>query len=210
MRTIIAICGKQLRGKTSVASMLQEMLNQNDGSPGFIINPLALPVKQETAALLGISLAELEGRKAKDPKVREMLQAVGEGRRQEDPEYWIAKNTAYPGSYIVDDLRYDNEIDGLIQAADVFYLIKVECPREIVIEQGRGIPVGEDHISEVQLELLQDYDLRIHNDQGYEEMRRQAAWAAHAVVQTMMFKCLSLQSNILDPFLGSVTEDINV
>lgn len=201
MRTIVAIYGQQLRGKSSVARILLEML------PGFVINPLAAPVKEETAKLLGVSLGELEERKSKDPKVREMLQAVGQGRRTEDSYYWLNKNTHYPGSYIVDDVRYENEIDGLIDAADVFYLIKVKCPRSIVIAQDRGTPVGENHISETELAEFDAYDLGINNDRGFKELRIQASFAAYDVLSTMQYNCMTLQRRIMDPFLGMESED---
>lgn len=196
MRTIVGIFGKQFRGKTSVANQLRSSL------PGFKINPLALPVKQEYAELAGISLNELEKRKRVDKTVRAGLQALGHGKRQDNPNYWINKCLAYPGDMIIDDIRYFNEIEMLQDNADVFYLIKVECPRTVVVEQQRGTLSGEDHVTETQLDEFDEQDLLINNEGTLDDLESQSLWAAHDILFSIQHACGLAQREVMDGYTG--------
>jgi hypothetical protein len=196
MRTVIGIFGKQYRGKSSTARYMETVL------PGFRINPLAYPVKEEYANLLGIKVAALETRKKTDATVRSGLQSLGHDRRKKDPFYWITKCLAYAGDMIVDDIRYLNEIEAFSEAADTFYLIKVETPREIVVGQARGNLSNETHVTETELEDFDEYDLLIRNEGSLDDLRTQALWAAHDVLFSIGYRCSLAQRDCLDEFMG--------
>lgn len=200
MRVIIGLYGKQGRGKSTIAKMLSNML------PNFIVNPLALPVKQEYAELAGITLETVESRKKQDPTIREGLQSLGRGKRAKNPRIWIDKCLAYQGSFIVDDIRYENEIEAFREAADVFYLIRVESPRELVLEQERINLSHEDHITETQLDDHDSEDFVINNSFDLEVLEGQATWAAYDILTHMMLCMHGTQQALVSNLLG--VEDV--
>lgn len=118
----IMLAGKARVGKTTAANLIQSFAKKNDFKP--VILPFAKTIKDE-AESLGLS-------KDSDPaKYRAFCQELGEGKRKENPDYWInlfkdkwmeldALDTAASQDpdklwketvVIVDDCRYQNELN---------------------------------------------------------------------------------------------------
>jgi phosphomevalonate kinase len=148
MTTLIALSGKQFSGKDSLCQLLLDLL------PDFRRVGLADALKAEYAAHKGLTVAEVEHRKATDPNTRGELIAWGQARRAEDPDYWVKQVLAQPGHKIVTDMRYRNEYERFRQEGA--FLIRVEADRAVRAQ--RGTLAYEADPSETELDAITDWD----------------------------------------------------
>lgn len=140
---IIGLSGKMGTGKSTIAANLMALI------PGAVTLSFAGPLKREAAAIYGFPEALAYSESGKKTMVvlpdegekimgkgmatiREILQAHGTLRRQEDPEYWgkqmdkaldVLEGNGVK-AVIVDDLRYPSELRLLARRGARLYRIE--------------------------------------------------------------------------------------
>ena len=156
---IITFSGKQYSGKDTAAKiLLDELKDYKRCAMGDII-------KIEYGKLHGISFEEIENNK---PKYRQGLIDLGNWGRAQSPDYWLEKIISQEGKIVVTDVRIKHEYDVFKKAGAI--TIRVEANRDLREARG-GKLVGEDDVTEVDLDNIQDWDFLIDNNKGYEELR---------------------------------------
>ena len=166
---LIILSGKMRAGKSYIADYL---INHY----AYARVSLAEPLKQEVRDL-GFSDEDVLN---KSPWMRQLLIALGQARRAQEPTYWIDRAMAYiidmsndqgAGLFVCDDCRFENELEA-------FKLLK-ERGHEIVFArvERRGGPEPLDDPSETELD---DYifDAYISADSGDTDALIEAALIA--------------------------------
>lgn len=113
---IVAISGKMHSGKTFISDTLVGVCNYRRLS-------YAQPLKDDVREM-GFSWEDI---REKPPWMRFLLQAYGQARRAQDPDYWVKRmemrlRSSYtqkqlsmyaqtPLCLVIDDLRFENEAD---------------------------------------------------------------------------------------------------
>ena len=157
---IITFSGKQYSGKDTAAKiLLDEMKDLNRCAMGDII-------KIEYGKQHGISYEEIENNK---PKYRQGLIDLGNWGRAQSPDYWLEKIIAQDGNIVVTDVRIKHEYEKFKQAGAIS--IRVEADRDTREFRG-GKLIGEDEVTEVDLDNIQDWDYIIDNNKDYETLKR--------------------------------------
>ena len=157
---IIIFSGKQYSGKDTAAKILI------DAMPGFRRLAMGDIIKLEYAKAHGISFDEIESNKA---KYRQGLIDLGNWGRRQSPDYWIEKIIAEEGNIVVTDVRIKHEYE-VFKAAGAIS-IRVEASRELREARG-GKLVGEDDVTEVDLDDVQDWNFLLDNNKDYETLRK--------------------------------------
>lgn len=123
-------------------------------------------IKIEYAKEHNLTFEEIEANK---PKYRQGLIDLGNYGRSISPDYWLEKIVAQEGNIVVTDVRIKHEYEVFKNAGAIS--IRVEASREIREARG-GKLVGEDDITEVDLDNIQDWDFLIDNNKDYETLRK--------------------------------------
>jgi hypothetical protein len=161
---LIGIAGARQSGKTTLANLLSER-------HGLRHTSFAEPMREFVAAILGISVDELEAAKESpvpwldDVTPRWMLQTVGTewGRRMIHEELWVRSALHRAGSTaVLSDVRFPNEAHAIRDRGG--YVLRVHRPEELAIGQ---------HASETPLDS-EWVDLEIDNSGTPEDMLRAA------------------------------------
>lgn len=156
---IITFSGKQYSGKDTAAKiLLDEMKDYKRCAMGDII-------KIEYGKQHGISYEEIENNK---PKYRQGLIDLGNWGRAQSPDYWLKKIIAQEGKIVVTDVRIKHEYEVFKKAGAI--TIRVEADRYLREARG-GKLVGEDDVTEVDLDDIQDWDFVIDNNKDYETLK---------------------------------------
>ena len=156
---IITFSGKQYSGKDTAAKiLLDEMKDFKRCAMGDII-------KIEYGKQHGISYEEIENNK---PKYRQGLIDLGNWGRAQSPDYWLEKIIAQEGKIVVTDVRIKHEYEVFKKAGAI--TIRVEADRDLREARG-GKLVGEDDVTEVDLDNIQDWDFLIDNNKDYETLK---------------------------------------
>ena len=156
---IITFSGKQYSGKDTAAKiLLDEMKDFKRCAMGDII-------KIEYGKQHGISFEEIENNK---PKYRQGLIDLGNWGRAQSPDYWLEKIIAQEGKIVVTDVRIKHEYEVFKKAGAI--TIRVEADRDLREARG-GKLVGEDDVTEVDLDNIQDWDFVIDNNKDYETLK---------------------------------------
>lgn len=159
MRKLIIFSGKQYSGKDTAAKILMELMpNLKRCAMGDII-------KIEYGKQHNLSYEEIENNK---PKYRQGLIDLGNWGRQQSPDYWLEKIIAQEGDIVVTDVRIKHEYEVFKSAGAIS--IRVEADREIRESRGGNL-VGEDDVTEVDLDNIQDWDFVIDNNKDYETLK---------------------------------------
>ena len=111
----VAICGRMCSGKTTLANYIMRTF------PGYQTYSFAQKVKD-----LCVELFAMKG------KDRPLLINFANKMREIDPDVWVnqvLQQTNGETHCIIDDVRYQNEVDALIQ--DGWTFIQLHVPREI-------------------------------------------------------------------------------
>ena len=157
---IIIFSGKQYSGKDTAAKILMEAM------PEFRRCAMGDIIKIEYAKRHGITFEAIEADK---PKYRQGLIDLGNWGRAQNPDYWLEKIVAQEGNIVVTDVRIKHEYKVFKKAGAIS--IRIEADRNIREARG-GKLVGEDDITEVDLDNIQDWDFLIDNNTDYETLRK--------------------------------------
>ena len=156
---IITFSGKQYSGKDTAAKILMEELKDYKRcAMGDII-------KIEYGKQHNLTYEEIENNKA---LYRQGLIDLGNWGRAQSPDYWLEKIIAQEGKIVVTDVRIKHEYEVFKKAGAL--TIRVEADREIREARG-GKLIGEDDVTEVDLDNIQDWDFVIDNNKDYETLK---------------------------------------
>ncbi len=157
---IIIFSGKQYSGKDTAAKILMEKM------PSFKRCAMGDIIKIEYGKLNNLSYEEIEANK---PKYRQGLIDLGNWGRTQSPDYWLEKIIAQDGNIVVTDVRIKHEYEVFKSAGAIS--IRVEADRNIREARG-GKLVGEDDVTEVDLDNIQEWDYIIDNNKDYETLKQ--------------------------------------
>ena len=157
---IIIFSGKQYSGKDTAAKILMELM------PEFRRCAMGDIIKLEYGKINNISYEEIEANK---PKYRQGLIDLGNWGRKQSPDYWLEKIIAQEGNIVVTDVRIKHEYEVFKKAGAI--AIRVEVERDIREKRG-GKLIGENDVTEIDLDDIQDWDYIIDNNKDYETLRK--------------------------------------
>lgn len=175
----------------------------------MVVKPFAGPLKKHVSEVLGFS------KETHPDEYREYCQRVGAEERQKDPDHWVnlwmkdmlsewaeeMVNSERPVLYLVDDVRYPNEI-ATLKKNDVNAILLYIKHGKRSIEDPRG--EWRNHESEQlansyeemdDVELKQKYDFVVHNDKTEEEINAWAKLFVNYLADTDPCLCESCVSN---------------
>lgn len=158
-KRIITFSGKQYSGKDTAAKILMEAM------PDFRRCAMGDIIKIEYGKINGISFEEIEANK---PKYRQGLIDLGNWGRSQSPDYWLQKIIEQEGNIVVTDVRIKHEYETFKNAGAI--AIRVEATRELRELRG-GKLIGEDDVTEVDLDNIQAWDYLIDNNKDYETLK---------------------------------------
>lgn len=158
-KRIITFSGKQYSGKDTAAKILMEAM------PDFRRCAMGDIIKIEYGKINRISFEEIEANK---PKYRQGLIDLGNWGRSQSPDYWLQKIIEQEGNIVVTDVRIKHEYETFKNAGAI--AIRVEATRELRELRG-GKLIGEDDVTEVDLDSIQDWDYLIDNNKDYETLK---------------------------------------
>ena len=156
---IIIFSGKQYSGKDTAAKILM------DEMPDFRRCAMGDIIKMEYAKEHNITVEEIEANK---PKYRQGLIDLGNWGRLQNPDYWLEKIIAQTGNIIVTDVRIKHEYE-IFKAAGAIS-IRVEASRDVREARG-GKLVGENDVTEIDLDSVQNWDFVIDNNKDYDTLK---------------------------------------
>ncbi len=157
---IIIFSGKQYSGKDTAAKILMEAM------PDFKRCAMGDIIKMEYAKQHGLTVEDIEADKA---KYRQGLIDLGNWGRKQSPDYWLNKIISQKGNIVVTDVRIKHEYEVFKQAGAIS--IRVEASREVREKRG-GRLVGENDVTEVDLDDIQDWNFLLDNNKDYETLRK--------------------------------------
>ena len=156
---IIIFSGKQYSGKDTAAKILM------DEMPDFRRCAMGDIIKMEYAKEHNITVEEIEANK---PKYRQGFIDLGNWGRLQNPDYWLEKIIAQTGNIIVTDVRIKHEYE-IFKAAGAIS-IRVEASRDVREARG-GKLVGENDVTEIDLDSVQNWDFVIDNNKDYDTLK---------------------------------------
>ena len=160
-KKIITFSGKQYSGKDTAAKILMEAL------PDYKRCAMGDIIKIEYGKLHGLSYEEIEANKA---QYRQGLIDLGNWGRQQSPNYWLEKIIEQEGNIVVTDVRIRHEYNIFKNAGAI--TIRVEANRDIRESRG-GKLIGENDVTEIDLDDIQDWDFLIDNNKDYETLKKE-------------------------------------
>ena len=158
---IIIFSGKQYSGKDTAAKILMEEM------PDFKRCAMGDIIKIEYGRMNNLSFEEIEANK---PKYRQGLIDLGNWGRSQSPDYWIQKIIEQKGNIVVTDVRIKHEYEVFKKAGAIS--IRINANRELRELRG-GKLVGEDDVTEVDLDNITDWNYIIDNNNDYESLKTQ-------------------------------------
>ena len=161
MNKLIIFSGKQYSGKDTAAKILMEIL------PDYKRCAMGDIIKIEYGKLHNLSYEQIEANKS---QYRQGLIDLGNWGRQQSPDYWLEKIIAQEGNIVVTDVRIKHEYEVFKRAGALS--IRVEADREVREARG-GKLIGENDVTEVDLDNIQDWDFVIDNNKDYETLEKE-------------------------------------
>ena len=158
---IITFSGKQYSGKDTAARILL------DAMPNFKRCAMGDIIKIEYGKQHGLTYEEIENNKA---QYRQGLIDLGNWGRQQSPDYWLEKIIEQEGNIVVTDVRIKHEYEIFKKAGAI--TIRVEADRELRESRG-GKLIGENDVTEIDLDDIRDWDFLIDNNKDYETLRKE-------------------------------------
>ena len=159
-KNIIIFSGKQYSGKDTAAKILMEQ------RPEFRRFAMGDIIKLEYGKMHNLTYEEIEANK---PKYRQGLIDLGNYGRSISPDYWIKKIIAQDGNIVVTDVRLKYEYETFKNAGAIS--VRVEADRNLREQRG-GTLIGEDDVTEVDLDDIQDWDCIIDNNKDYGTLKQ--------------------------------------
>lgn len=157
---IIIFSGKQYSGKDTAAKILLDaMKDYKRCAMGDII-------KIEYGKIHNLAYEEIENNK---PKYRQGLIDLGNWGRSQSPDFWLKKIISQEGKIVVTDVRIKHEYEVFKKAGAIS--IRVEADRSIREARG-GKLIGEDDVTEVDLDNIQDWNFLLDNNKDYETLKQ--------------------------------------
>ena len=166
---IIIFSGKQYSGKDTAAKILMSIL------PNYRRCAMGDIIKLEYGKMKNISYEEIEANK---PKYRQGLIDLGNWGRSQSPDYWLEKIIAQEGNIVVTDVRIKHEYEVFKNAGAI--TIRVEAERNIREQRG-GKLVGENDVTEVDLDNITDWDFVIDNNGDYRTLENKITQIAEKI-----------------------------
>ena len=123
-------------------------------------------IKIEYGKQHGLTVEEIEKNKT---QYRQGLIDLGNWGRSQSDDYWLDKIISQSGKIVVTDVRIKHEYE-VFKAAGAIS-IRVEADREVREARG-GRLIGENDVTEVDLDNIQDWDFVICNNTDYETLRQ--------------------------------------
>ena len=160
-KRIITFSGKQYSGKDTAAKILLDVM------PDFKRCAMGDIIKIEYGRQHGLTYEEIEANKA---QYRQGLIDLGNWGRQQSPNYWLEKIIEQEGNIVVTDVRIKHEYNIFKNAGAI--TIRVEANRDIRESRG-GKLIGDNDVTEVDLDDIQDWDFLIDNNKDYETLRKE-------------------------------------
>ena len=157
---IIIFSGKQYSGKDTAAKILMKLM------PNFKRCAMGDIIKIEYGKQNNLTYEEIESNK---PKYRQGLIDLGNWGRQQSPDYWLNKIIEQNGDIVVTDVRIKHEYEVFKKAGAIS--IRVEVDRDIREARG-GKLVGEDDVTEIDLDNINEWDYIINNNSDYETLEK--------------------------------------
>lgn len=157
---IIIFSGKQYSGKDTAAKILMEAM------PNFRRCAMGDIIKLEYGKQHNLTYEEIENNK---PLYRQGLIELGNWGRSQSADYWLQKIIEQSGDIVVTDVRIKHEYDVFKSAGAIS--IRVEATRDTREARG-GKLIGEDDVTEVDLDNIQDWDFVIDNNKDYETLKK--------------------------------------
>ncbi len=157
---IIIFSGKQYSGKDTAAKILMAEM------PDFKRCAMGDIIKIEYGKKYNLTYEEIEANK---PKYRQGLIDLGNWGRSQSPDYWLEKIIAQEGNIVVTDVRIKHEYDVFKHAGAI--AIRVNASRDLREQRG-GKLIGEDDVTEVDLDNIQDWNYVLDNNKDYETLKR--------------------------------------
>ena len=156
---IIIFSGKQYSGKDTAAKILLEKM------PDYRRCAMGDIIKIEYGKLHNLTYEEIEKNKS---NYRQGLIDLGNWGRSQSPDFWLQKIIEQDGNIVVTDVRILHEYEVFKQAGAL--AIRIEADRDIREARG-GKLIGEDDVTEVDLDNIQDWDFVIENNKDYETLK---------------------------------------
>ena len=160
-KRIITFSGKQYSGKDTAAKILLDVM------PDLKRCAMGDIIKIEYGRQHGLTYEEIEANKA---QYRQGLIDLGNWGRQQSKDYWLEKIIEQEGNIVVTDVRIKHEYEIFKKAGAI--TIRVEAERDIRETRG-GKLIGEDDVTEIDLDDVQDWDFLIDNNKDYETLRKE-------------------------------------
>ena len=158
---IIIFSGKQYSGKDTAAKILMEEM------PSFKRCAMGDIIKIEYGKIHNLTYEEIEQNKA---QYRQGLIDLGNWGRSQSPDYWLEKIIEQEGNIVVTDVRIKHEYNVFKKAGATS--IRVEADRALREARG-GKLIGENDVTEIDLDDVQDWDFLIDNNKDYETLKKE-------------------------------------
>jgi phosphomevalonate kinase len=156
---IIIFSGKQYSGKDTAGKiLLKHMPEYHRCAMGDII-------KFEYGKKHNLTYEEIEKNK---PLYRAGLIELGNWGRSQSPDYWLNKIINSEGNIMVTDVRVPHEYEVFKSAGAIS--IRIESDR--AVRSQRGELVGENDITEVGLDDIDDWDFVLTNNDDYDSFEK--------------------------------------
>ncbi len=151
---IIIFSGKQYSGKDTAGKIFLEEL------PDFHRCAMGDIIKFEYGKQHNLTYEEIEKNKS---QYRAGLIELGNWGRSQSPDYWLEKIIESDGNIIVTDVRVEHEYEVFKKAGAI--AIRIEADRDVRAQ--RGELVGENDVTEIGLDHVQNWDYIITNNTDY-------------------------------------------
>lgn len=158
---IIIFSGKQYSGKDTAAKILLDVMKD------FRRCAMGDIIKIEYGRIHNLTYEEIEANKS---QYRQGLIDLGNWGRSQSPDYWLEKIISQEGKIVVTDVRIKHEYEVFKKAGAIS--IRVEADRAVREARG-GKLVGEDDVTEVDLDNIQDWNFLLDNNKDYETLKQE-------------------------------------
>ena len=158
---IIIFSGKQYSGKDTAAKILLDVMKD------FRRCAMGDIIKIEYGKIHNLTYEEIEANKS---QYRQGLIDLGNWGRSQSPDYWLEKIISQEGKIVVTDVRIKHEYEIFKKAGAIS--IRVGADRAVREARG-GKLVGEDDVTEVDLDNIQDWNFLLDNNKDYETLKQE-------------------------------------